>query len=78
MRSNFNRQRRREALCIASHTPCEPLATTAGWAMATAHRDDLALVAARIAAELELSPDAIDELLWGPAGPGPFVRTRAR
>jgi hypothetical protein len=34
-----------------------------------ANRDHLAQVAARIAEELELSADAIDELLWGSAAP---------
>ena len=38
--------------------------------------DELAQVAARIAEELDLSPDVIDDLLWGPATPGGDVRGR--
>jgi hypothetical protein len=66
VRANHNRQTRRAAHCIRARSPRghESASLPSG-----ANRDDLAQVAARIAEELELSADAIDELLWGSAAP---------
>jgi len=66
MRANYNRQTRRATRCIKA---CSPRgyehAVSPRWAPLTPNGDHLSQVAARIAEELELSPDAIDELLWG-------------
>lgn len=68
MRTSYNRQTRRAARCIRARS-----ARTYGSAVSSrraalaAHGDELVAVAARIAQELELSPEMIDELLWGPA-----------
>lgn len=79
MRTSYNRQTRRAARCIRARS-----ARTYGSAVSSrraalaAHGDELVAVAARIAQELELSPEMIDELLWGPAteaAHGPEART---
>lgn len=66
VRANYNRQARRAGLCVKVHSPREPeLANQLSESMLTPRGDGLAQVAARIAEELELSADAIDELLFG-------------
>jgi hypothetical protein len=66
MRTNYNRQTRRAARCIRACRPRghEP-AISRKRAALTAQGDDLSQVAARIAEELDLSADAIDNLLPG-------------
>lgn len=76
MSTNFhNRQTRRAGLCISAHTPrgFEPAIAPGP----TADGDGLAQVAERIAEELDLSPEAIDELLFGQA-PAPATGGSAR
>jgi hypothetical protein len=68
MRTHYNRQSRREALCVRARRPRgrqlpishKRLALTAG-------DDDLAEVAARIADELELTAEIVELLALSPA-----------
>lgn len=68
---NHSRQARRAAHCIKAHSPRghEELGLSSRGRGA-----DLANVAARIAEELELSPDVLDDLLWGPTATGGGIR----
>ena len=67
MRASYNRQTRRATRCIRARSPrAHGIAISPRRAALTAQGDDLAQVAVRIAEELELSPDVIDDLLWGP------------
>ena len=79
MRTSYNRQTRRAAHCIrAGSTRVHRSAASSRRAALAAQGGELVAVAARIAQELELSPEMIDELLWGPAGEtvnGPEVRS---
>ena len=65
MRASHNRQTRRAALCIRARAPRRPEP-----AMSAADSRALAEAAARIAEELELSPEVLDDLLWGPTTSG--------
>lgn len=66
MRTNYNRQTRRATRCIRARSPRgHKPAISRKRAALTAHGDDLSQVAARIAEELDLSADAVDNLLWG-------------
>ena len=74
MRANhYNRQSRRAARCIRARGPREYERAVPA---SEADADELAQVAARIAEELDLSPDVIDDLLWGPTTPGEDLRGR--
>lgn len=71
MRTNhYNRQARRAAHCIRARSPRDD------YHAIPADDAELARVAARIAEELDLSPDVIDDLLWGPTTPGEDLRRR--
>ena len=64
VRTNYNRQTRRAAHCIKARSPRgHESAIAPRRAALRPHGDDLAQVAARIAQELELSADVIDNLL---------------
>jgi hypothetical protein len=66
VRTNYNRQTRRATRCIRARGPRgHKPAISRKRAALTAQGDDLSQVAARIAEELDLSPDAIDNLLSG-------------
>ena len=58
MRTNYNRQSRREALCIKAPKPHDQRRSSKQLAL-TAGDEDLAVVAERIASELELSPELL-------------------
>lgn len=66
MRTNYNRRTRRAALCMTAPRPrsAEPALPTRRVALAAA--DDLADVAARIAEELELSPELAELMAQTP------------
>ena len=66
MRTTYNRQTRRATRCIRARSPRghRPAISPRGAAV-TARSNELAQVAARVAEELDLSADAIDNLLWG-------------
>jgi hypothetical protein len=71
VRADHNRQTRRAGLCIRARRPLEQeLADWMGAGGLAPGEHELAKVAARIAEELELSPDAIDELLFGQTASG--------
>jgi hypothetical protein len=71
--NHYSRQARRAAHCIKARNPGDREPTMAAIGP---DGDELAQVAARIAEELDLSPDVIDDLLWGPATPGGDVHGR--
>jgi hypothetical protein len=69
VKANYNRQARRATRCIRTRKASGRRLTISRRRLAlTAGGHDLAGVAARIAAELELSPDMIDLLSPAPAG----------
>ena len=70
MRTNYNRQSRREAMCIKAPRTGKAVLGVPGKRVAlTASDGDLAEVAERIAEELELSPELIDLLSLGDHAP---------
>ena len=68
MRTNYNRQQRRGAMCMGLRKRGRhQIAISPRRLALTADGDDLAEVAARIAEELELSPELFELLVPAPA-----------